>query len=155
MKTKGLKKLTFDDALSRARKFCALQERCTWEVKTKLLEWCDDEVVRDEIINQLINERFLSEQRFAELFVRSKVSQKHWGRFKIGFELHKRFIPSHIIEEALNKVDENQYLENFLFLKLKKEKETIEEEDYMKEMKVKAYLTTKGYEDEYINKFYK
>jgi len=154
LKTQAKGKYSQEEALAKARKYCALQERCSSEVKAKLFEWCEDETGREEIINQLLEENFLSEFRYAELFTRSKINQKKWGRLKIQFELQQRFVPAEVIEKAFKNIDENQYLENLLYLKLKKEKETNEPDEFKREMKIKAYLATKGYEYEYINKVF-
>ena len=154
MKTQAKGKYSQEEALAKARKYCALQERCSSEVKAKLFEWCEDETIREEIINQLLKENFLSEFRYADLFTRSKINQKKWGRLKIQFELQQRFLPAEIIEKVFKNIDENQYLENLLYLKLKKEKETNEPDEFKREMKIKAYLATKGYEYEYINKVF-
>jgi len=154
LKTQAKGKYSQEEALAKARKYCALQERCSSEVKAKLFEWCEDETIREEIINQLLKENFLSEFRYADLFTRSKINQKKWGRLKIQFELQQRFLPAEIIEKAFKNIDENQYLENLLYLKLKKEKETNEPDEFKREMKIKAYLATKGYEYEYINKVF-
>ena len=154
MKTQAKGKYSQEEALAKARKYCALQERCSSEVKAKLFEWCEDETIREEIINQLLKENFLSEFRYADLFTRSKINQKKWGRLKIQFELQQRFLPAEIIEQAFKNIDENQYLENLRYLKLKKEKETNEPDEFKREMKIKAYLATKGYEYEYINKVF-
>jgi len=154
LKTQAKGKYSQEEALAKARKYCALQERCSSEVKAKLFEWCEDETGREEIINQLLEENFLSEYRYAELFTRSKINQKKWGRLKIQFELQQRFVPAEVIEKAFKNIDENQYLENLRYLKLKKEKETNEPDEFKREMKIKAYLATKGYEYEYINKVF-
>jgi regulatory protein len=145
---------TFDEALGKAKKFCANQEHCTSEVMLKLHEWCDDKSSREEIIRQLMKENFLNDFRFVELFVRSKVNQNRWGRFKIEFELQKRLIPAEMTNEALENIDENQYLENIRYLKLRKEKEITGSDEFKNQMKIKAYLASKGYEYEYINRIF-
>lgn len=155
MKKENTEKLTFDEALKRAKKYCASQEHCTSEVKAKLIEWRVEEEMRAEIISELVKENYLSEFRFADLFTRSKINQKRWGRLKIQFELQQRFVPAEIINKAFSSIDEKQYLENLRFLKLKKEKETDEDDEFKREMKIKAYLATKGYEYEEINKLFK
>lgn len=155
MKQGGKGIFSFVELLEKAKKFCAAQERCTSEVRLKLNEWCDDESSREEILRKLVNENFLNDPRFVELFVRSKINQNRWGRFKIEFELQKRIIPAEIANEALKNIDENKYLENLRYLKLRKEKEIKGNDEFKNQMKIKAYLASKGYEYEYINKIYK
>ncbi len=155
MKKENTEKITFDEALKKAKKYCASQEHCTSEVKVKLIEWHVEEEIREEIISELLKENYLSELRYADLFTRSKINQKRWGRLKIQFELQQRFVPAEIIDKAFSSIDEKQYLENLRFLKLKKEKETDDPDEFKREMKIKAYLATKGYDYEEINKLFK
>ena len=67
------------DLLHKMKNFCAYQERAEHEVERKLKAmWVDPDQIA-EIIDKLKNENYLNEERFVELFVRSKVNQKRWG----------------------------------------------------------------------------
>lgn len=87
--------------IEKLERFCAYQERCVFEVKLKLLRMEVAPDITQKIIDHLVNEKFIDEARFVELFVRSKVNQKGWGRSKIKMELRKRCINDSLIQEAL------------------------------------------------------
>ena len=56
------------EPLSKARAYCARQERCQQEVRDKLYAWELHGREVEGIISQLIGEGFLNEARFAEHF---------------------------------------------------------------------------------------
>jgi regulatory protein len=128
--------------------FCAYQERCEQEVREKLSSF---EITRDEIDNivqKLIDENFLNEERFAFAFVGGKFRTKHWGKAKIKYELQQRRIDKQIIKTALESIDAVAYqttLKNLL------EKKKSQEPDIAPQ-KLYQYLLSKGYEGELIQK---
>lgn len=103
---------TKEIALEKLRKYCAYQERCHQEVRTKLLsikiygDWLE------EIIVDLVEEGFLNEERYARTYARGKHNIKLWGRTKIKQELKKRQISDYCIRKAMEEIDPDQYLVN-------------------------------------------
>ena len=142
-----------EDALIKARFYCAQQERCRFDVKRKLRDWKVDERHFEQIIEGLEKDEFLSEQRFARLFVRSKINQNKWGRMKIRAELAKRQIPQELIDDVLNETDEGVLMENLGQLAEKKLKELERKEAEHKYEKLKAFLYSRGYKAELIYKY--
>lgn len=88
--------------LPKMEKFCAFQERCEFDVKMKLMRLNVEKSYWDSIIEHLQQNNFLNEERFAELFVRSKIRQKGWGPVKIRMELLQKHISSVLIEQYLS-----------------------------------------------------
>jgi regulatory protein len=148
--------MEFDDALIKARYFCAQQERSIFEIRRKLFNWKVDEKHFDAIIQHLVKNDFLSEQRFAKLFVKSKINQRKWGRIKIRAELQKHHVDAGIIEQAIGGIDDEQVRENLNTLGDKKMAELNRRGAEQKPEKLKFYLASKGYETElifeYLNK---
>ncbi len=155
MNTGSRKKMTLQEALEKAERYCAFQERCTDDVYKKLLQWGLDAHDREKIIAQLRDENFLSDSRFAALYVRSKINQKRWGRIRIKMELARRHIDGGIINEALQKVDEDRYRENLQVLAQKKAGGLSEEDPEKREWKLRQYLYSKGYEADWIDEIIK
>jgi regulatory protein len=149
------KHITFEEALAKAQKYCAYQERCSMEVKRKLFTWGLNEHQIGEIISRLESENFLSDKRFTELYVRSKVNQKKWGKLKIEAELRSRNISSATIEEQLAKIDNDVYDANIHQLINNKIKELEGSEPIKIQQKLNQYLLSKGYETEIIIRFLK
>jgi regulatory protein len=147
------KQLTKEKAIPKIRHYCGYQERCHSEVREKLYSfglWKKDV---EEIISQLIEEKYLDEERFALLFAGSKFRQKNWGRVKIKYELKQRQVSAYCVKKAIDQIDEAAYqkaLEKLASAKWK----TLEAEknNFSKKRKLHDYLLQKGYEFELINK---
>ena len=143
--------MNFTDALAKAQKYCAYQERSYFNIKQKLLQWG---IVGNEtnlIIEKLEKENYLSEQRFANLYVSSKVHQNKWGKNKVRVGLLQHEVSQNIINWALDKIDMVEYKNNLRHLTKKKEKELREDNSEKRFMKLKNFLYSKGYETEIIN----
>lgn len=143
--------MDFSLALAKAQKYCAYQERSCFEVKRKLFQWDVDENNSKNIIEALKKDNFVSEQRFAELYARSKVHQKKWGKIKIRIELLRHEVPEKIIADALDKIIMKEYYENLRYLAGKKQQELSAKNTDQLVFKLKSYLHTKGYESDLIN----
>ena len=89
--------------------YCAYQERCHLEVTNKLnkLGVFGDEL--DEYVCYLIDEKFLSETRFCEAYVRGKFNNNNWGKVKLSRELKSRNISDWNISNALNQIKSEDY----------------------------------------------
>lgn len=99
-----MKKLTPASALKKIEKYCAYQERCHEEVRSKLYTFglgADDV---EEIITKLIQSNFLNEERFARAYCGGKFRQKKWGRLKIIRELKKKKLATEISKSVCKKL---------------------------------------------------
>ena len=102
---------TYEEALAKLQRYCAYQERCHNQVRTKLIEIkCYGDTL-EEVITALIQEDFLNEQRYAETFTSGKYRLKSWGRNKIIQELKKKYVSDYCIRKGLANIDETEYLE--------------------------------------------
>lgn len=77
------KPLTPDQVLDKIAKYCVYQERCTKDVTDKLKTFDIPETDKKEILDYLIDNRFVDDERFARNFVRGKINQSGWGVNKI------------------------------------------------------------------------
>ena len=148
---KPQKYVSKDQAIIKLRYYCAYQERCHKEVRTKLLSlniYGDD---LEDIILHLIEEDFLNETRFAQAYARGKFNFKHWGRIKISIELKRRQISPYLIRLGLKEIDEEEYL-NVIQLEVDKYAQKISNKGniYEQRNKTVAYLMRKGFEVDII-----
>lgn len=98
-----------EDALNKLRRYCAYQERCHEEVRTKLLSLKIYGETLEEIINQLISEDFLNEERFAIAYSGGKFRMLGWGKIKIEQALKAKKISTYCIKKALSEIDDEAY----------------------------------------------
>ena len=103
------KYLSKADALKRMQRYCAYQDRCHSEVRTKLIELGVYGDTLEEIMAELVIERFLDEERFARSYVRGKFRLKKWGRVRIKRELKLRKISAYCQRKGLEEIEEEEY----------------------------------------------
>lgn len=88
----------------------------------------------------------MNEERFTELFVRSKIRQKGWGPVKIRMELRKKSIPDELADRFLSEFqtkDQDELLLGWLRKKLK----TIQKDEPLKQReKLVRFGISKGFE---------
>ena len=92
-------------------RYCAYQERCVQELQTKMADLGLMPSDFAAYLQWLKENNYLHEGRFAEIYVRSKFNQKHWGRQKINFELRKRGISESLVLSAWESINEKAYTE--------------------------------------------
>lgn len=138
------------EIFDKLKHYCAYQERCHQEVRQKLLElkvYGDD---LENIILLLIEENYLNEERFAQLFSGGKFRMKGWGKVKIRQELKARQISEYCINKGLKEINEEDYLEKLKDLKEKKELTEKEKNPILRKKKIAQYLISKGYESDLV-----
>lgn len=96
----------------RAQRYCATAERCRQQVVAKLQLWGANEEQINGVVDSLIADSYLNEQRFAIAFVHDKVTYQGWGRIKIRVMLQALAIDNTLIDEAMSHIDEQTYFHN-------------------------------------------
>lgn len=96
-------------ALSRAMALCSRREYCIADIMNKLDSWGLSEPDSAKVIQTLIRDNFINEQRYAEAFVKDKFRYNKWGRVKIRAGLKAKKIETDIINGALERIDEQTY----------------------------------------------
>lgn len=147
MKTKFLTK---EQALQKAKHFCAYQERCHIEVKEKLFSLGINNIDRDLIISTLIEENYVNEERFAIQYAGGKFRINHWGKNKIRNSLKGKLVSEYCISKALNSIDNDHYDRTLRNLATKKYSSLSDSREYIRKKKTIDYLLQKGYEAELV-----
>lgn len=140
------KEMSAEEARLKAEAYCSLSEHCKSEVLGKLQQWGAPEKTWEAILNHLEKERYIDESRYATFFVRDKYRFNQWGRIKIAQALRMKHIPSACIDEAMEEIDEQEYL-NILTSLLKKKVRSIKaSNDYERNGKLVRFAAGHGYE---------
>jgi regulatory protein len=98
-----------EKAFQKLKHYCGYQERSHGEVKQKLYSMGFFKKEVEELLGRLIEEGYLNEQRFANLFASGKLRIKGWGKQKIRYELRLKGISDFCIAAALKSLDEDEY----------------------------------------------
>ncbi len=144
------RQLGIKEAKQRAGRFCAFRERSPNEVLEKLLDWGLGEHDAEKLINELINEKFVDEQRFANAYCNDKFEFNSWGKQKIKANIYTHKLSSSAIEMALDRIDSTKYEDRCFELTERKWEKLERDEPIKRKQKTLAYLANKGYEMDLI-----
>lgn len=136
--------LSNDVILKKVLHYCAYQDRCTQEVRTKLSTFDMPDAEKEKIVKLLVDEGYLDDDRYASTFVRSKIHLKKWGVNKIKMSLKMKGISDEIIGNALSEIDPEIYKDELI--KVLKAKKINDTDPYKKKAKLAQYAIQKGYE---------
>ncbi len=139
-----------DKYLAKAAALCSKGEKCEYDIRQKLKQWEVSEQNADAVIQYLISEKFIDNQRYTTAFVRDKLKFEKWGKLKISAHLKQKRIPEKLISSVFSEIDKISYksnLEEILKSKLKTEKEP----DKMKlKQKLFRFAASRGFESDLI-----
>jgi regulatory protein len=131
--------------------FCNYQERCSKEVKGKLLELgCTAKEIA-EYVDELTTIGLLDDARYAKAISRGKFRLLHWGKVKIRHFLQQQQIPSNIIAEGFKEINDDEYRATLRHLMLQKTNELRPKNPpQMMRVKIIRYLIQKGFEQDLV-----
>ena len=130
--------------MEKARKFCAYQERCFFDVKLKLKQWQASESTIEKIIRQLEKEDYLNEERYAISFAIGKFRNNGWGKNKILWAMSQKRIPELYIQMGLNEIKDEENVQKLKkFMATKKAKA---ETEYDRNNKLVNFAVQRGFQ---------
>jgi len=141
---------TVKEATERIQSFCAIQDRCQWEVEKKMKEWEISDEIIENILTDLILDKFVDEQRFSESFCRGKFRIKRWGKVKIKNELKIKKISKNCIDKGLLQIENKEYMEVLKYLYIKKRNSLKDKNQFIRKGKIAKHLQQKGFESNMI-----
>jgi len=144
---KNKRPLAPHEALSRAMKLCSREEKCSFDIRQKLYQWGVPSETHDEIINQLIDDKFLSDERFVRYFVRDKFRFNKWGKIKIEYLLKQKNLPGALISQALfEEIPEENYNGTLKEILEAKYAQTNETDPVKLKAKLVRFAASRGFE---------
>ena len=141
-----------EQALQKLAALCSQAEHCTYEMKEKMTRWGLDDDAQQRVVDYLVNNRYVDDRRFARSFVNDKLKYNKWGRRKIERALWMKHIDESIAQEALDDIDEDDYLSILRPLLQSKRKSTKADSDYEMNMKLIRYAMSRGFGYDEIKK---
>ena len=139
------KEMTEQEAFLQLATGCAQAEHCEKEMRDKLKRWGIDESVQDRIIQRLINERYIDDERYARAFVKDKIRYNKWGRRKVQQALWLKHIDPEIQQRVLEEIDDSEYLDVLRPLLRQKRKTIKAESDYELNQKLVRFALGRGF----------
>ena len=136
--------------LDRLRGLCSRREYCVADVLKKATDGLEgDREAAQEVVDVLVNEKYVDDLRYASAFARDKSAIQGWGEVKIRYMLSAKGVPRDVIDKALEEIDQDKAdsrLEKLLQNKLKSLKD-----DPQCRLKLLRFALGRGYSYDEVN----
>ena len=137
--------MTEQEAYLQLAALCAQAEHCQQEMRDKMRRWELDETAQNRIIDRLIKERYVDDERYARAFVKDKIRYNKWGRRKVQQGLWQKHIDADIQQRVLDEIDEKEYLDVLRPLLKQKRKSIRAANDYELNQKLARFALSRGF----------
>lgn len=124
---------------------CAQAEHCQWEMLEKMRRWEVPEEAQARVMQRLVSERYVDDERYAQTFVKDKIRYNKWGRRKVDQALWQKHIDEDIRKRVLDEVDDEEYLGVLRPLLKQKRKSTKANSDYELNQKLMRFAMGRGF----------
>lgn len=135
---------------ARLRKYCALTERCTYDVMKKMTDWNVPEEDMEALLQPLYDEGFVDDGRYARSFASDQWRFQQWGRIKIRHALWRKQLDEALIQAALDEIPQEKYVRMIVMALEKKWNELQQPTGVAAGQKVLSFARQRGYEDELV-----
>ena len=139
------KEMTEQEAYLQLAALCAQAEHCEQEMRDKMKRWEIDETVQNRIIDRLVKERYIDNERYARAFVKDKIRYNKWGRRKVQQALWMKRIDNDIQQRVLDEIDDKEYLDVLRPLLKQKRKSIKADSDYELNQKLVRFALGRGF----------
>ena len=136
---------TEQDAYLTLAALCAQAEHCQWEMLEKMRRWELPEEAQARVMQRLVSERYVDDERYAQAFVKDKIRYNKWGRRKVEQALWQKRIDEEIRKRVLDEVDDEEYLSVLRPLLKQKRKSTKAQSDYELNQKLMRFALGRGF----------
>lgn len=124
---------------------CAQAEHCQWEMLEKMRRWELPDEAQARVMERLVKERYVDDERYARAFVKDKIHYNKWGRRKVEQALWQKHIDDDIRQRVLDEVDDDEYLSILRPLLQQKRKSTKAQSDYELNQKLIRFALGRGF----------
>ena len=147
-----MKEVTEQGAYLQLAQLCARSEHCQHDMLEKMRRWEMSDEAQAHVMQRLISERYVDDERYARAFVRDKILYNKWGRRKVEQALWQKHIDDDIRQRILDEVDDEEYV-NVLRPLLKQKRRTLKAtSDYELNQKLVRFALSRGFTYDIIRK---
>ncbi len=144
---------TLHQAYIKYSALCARQECCQYDLAQKMTRSGMDDNAIAKVLQQLMEEGFVDEQRYCRAFVHDKLHFSKWGRLRIQRELQTKKISPEYIATALSEIDQDEYLTILKGLLTDYARTVKAKSEYERQGKILRYAYQRGFEAELAQEF--
>ena len=137
--------ITEQEALSRLAALCSRGEHSSGEMIEKMRRWQLDEMAQTRILERLVHDKYVDDERFARAFIHDKLRYNHWGRRKIEQALWQKGVDRDVYAPLLDAVSDEDYLAELRPLLRQKSRSVKADSDYERNMKLIKFAMSRGF----------
>lgn len=137
--------MTEQQILTKLTAACSKAEHCKEDMRRKMERWEVDEDIQEKVIDYLVKERYIDEERYARYFIRAKKEYNHWGERKIEQALYMKRIPKDIYEPLLKEICNNDFRDILKSLLQNKKRSIKASSDYELRGKLIRFAMQRGF----------
>ena len=140
-----MKEVTEQGAYLQLAQLCARSEHCQHEMLEKMRKWGMADEAQARVMQRLVSERYVDDERYARAFVRDKIRYNKWGRRKVEQALWMKRIDDDIRERVLGEVDDDEYISVLRPLLKQKRRSTKAQSNYELNQKLVRFALSRGF----------
>ena len=137
--------MTAKQTFQRLAALCAKGEHCQQDMLEKLHQWGVSDEEQAEVMQRLVGERYVDDERFARAFVNDKIRYNKWGRRKVEQSLWQKRIDPSTAQAVLDEVSDEEYLNALRPLLQQKRRSTKAQSEYELTTKLIKFALGRGY----------
>lgn len=140
-----MKEVTEQGAYLQLAQLCARSEHCQHDMLEKMRRWGMSEEAQARVMQRLVSERYVDDERYARALVHDKIKYNKWGRRKVEQALWQKRIDDDIRQQVLSEVDDEEYLSVLRPLLKQKRRSTKADSDYELNQKLVRFALSRGF----------
>lgn len=137
--------MTEQEAYLRLAALCAQAEHCEYEMQEKMRRWEIADDAQARVMQRLITERYVDDERFARAFANDKVKYNKWGRRKVEQAMWLKHIAEDIRQRVLDSIDDEEYIAILRPLLQQKRRSVKARNDYELRQKLIKFAIGRGF----------
>lgn len=137
--------MTEQEAYLRLAALCAQAEHCEYEMQEKMRRWEIADDAQTRVMQRLITERYVDDERFARAFANDKVKYNKWGRRKVEQAMWLKHIAEDIRQRVLDSIDDEEYIAILRPLLQQKRRSVKARNDYELRQKLIKFAIGRGF----------
>lgn len=137
--------MTEQEAYLRLAALCAQAEHCEYEMQEKMRRWEIADDAQARVMQRLITERYVDDERFARAFANDKVKYNKWRRRKVEQAMWLKHIAEDIRQRVLDSIDDEEYIAILRPLLQQKRRSVKAHNDYELRQKLIKFAIGRGF----------
>ena len=137
--------MTEQEAYLRLAALCAQAEHCEYEMQEKMRRWEIADDAQARVMQRLITERYVDDERFARAFANDKVKYNKWGRRKVEQAMWLKHIAEDIRQRVLDSIDDEECIAILRPLLQQKRRSVKAHNDYELRQKLIKFAIGRGF----------